>query len=162
MLKNSLNQTNQKVRKLQVEMNYTKSKQKPLSSSFTLPSLPSMSSPPNNHPMTKQRGIGSVGPLTPKTPPAVAALSPELPLIDINDVFPIPSVSGGFIPDDIRVIPDVADCYEQAQESMGSGDHDMFYQSFEKSNELIQGIFQEKDALEKQLQLSRQQRRKNT
>ena len=67
------------------------------------------------------------------------------------------------IRDSIRVIPDASDCYDQALGSVGgTSDHEMFYQSFEKSNELIQGIFQEKDALEKQLQLSRQQRRKNT
>ena len=169
MLKNSLNKTNQKVRKLQVEMNYTKSKQQPLPSSpFTLPLLPSMSSPVND-PMTQHCIIGSIGPSTPVTSPSIATLSSQLPIITTNDAFPIPSagaatVSKGFIPDDIRVIPDVPDCYDQAQGSFGAGagDHEIFYQSFEKSNELIQGIFQEKDALEKQLQLSRQQRRKNT
>jgi len=171
MLKNSLNQTNQKVRKLQVEMNYTKTKQQPLPSSpFTLPSLPSMSSPLNDLPMTQHRVIGSVGPSIPATPPAVATpLSSQLPLLTTDDVFPISSSatsttsSGGLIPDDIRLIPDAHDCYDQALGSVGgSGNHEMFYQSFEKSNELIQGIFQEKNALEKQLQLSRQQRRKNT
>ena len=170
MLKNSLNQTNQKVRKLQVEMNYTKTKQQPLPSSpFTLPSLPSMSSPLNDLPMTQHRVSGSVGPSIPATPPAVATpLSTQLPFLTTNDVFPISSsatatTSGRLIPDDIRVIPDASDCYDQALGSVGgTSDHEMFYQSFEKSNELIQGIFQEKDALEKQLQLSRQQRRKNT
>ena len=161
LLKNSLSQSSQKVRKLQVEMNYTKSKQQPPRSPFSLPSLPSMSSPLNDHHTNHHREMGYVGPLTPGTSPAVLT-STSQPQIT-NNVFPMLSPTG-FIPNDIRLIPDVPDDDQigmnQVQEP--GSDHEMFYQSFEKSNELIQGIFQERDALEQQLQLSRQQRRKST
>lgn len=173
MLKNSLNQTNQRVRKLQVDMDFNKVKQQPSPASvFPLSHMPLPLQSPIAVPTLSEQhqhqvmGSGGRSVLSSLTPECGAMPGGALPTLfttplpatatmdtlNIGETFPV--ISG--FSDDIS--------FPDEQIEMGGGarkdNPEVFYQSFEKSNELIQGIFQERDALEKQLQLSRQQRRK--
>ena len=156
LLKSSLDESNQRLRKLQVEMEYRKSMRQ-------VPKAPFTTSTPEN--LQQQSGIGESYPHNSK--PASVTTKKRLKYCNI-----LPEMQSlAFVVDEQQTAqsrqPRAKEtCKGKVDENKdfrngnsNGDDHELFVQSFEKSNALIQGIFKEKDALQKQLELSRQQLR---
>jgi len=147
LLKSSLDESNQRLRKMQVEMEYRKSMRQ-------VPKAPFTTSTPE---YSQQLEIGQSYPQKPKSPPLTKKR------LKYGNVLPeIQSLAFVVDKQKTKTLPRVKNTREEKMDKGNNGsedDHELFVQSFEKSNALIQGIFKEKDALQKQLELSRQQLR---